>query len=122
MSGFDYTFQLVDSPVDKSESGGVVSGAELVRTFHDFPFAGEIARAKEGATFPTVVFKRQSDGEQLSIWTVDDERFDLCLEKGGKKWFWNNREKTEVDDILTRFQNESLAAIHPPGLLRRIFG
>lgn len=122
MSGFEITFQLVNSPIDKSESGCVVSGESLVGAFRDFPFAAEIARAPEGATFPTITFKRQHDGEEVAVWTVDTVNFDLCFVKDGKKSFLNNRKKNEVEDILTRFRSESVLAIRPPSLWRRIFG
>jgi hypothetical protein len=122
MSSFDVTFQLVDSPVDKSESGGSVAGDALVGVFREFPFAKEIARAKEGATFPTITFRRQSDGEEVAVWTVDDEKFDLCFVKNGKKSFLNNRSKAQVEEILVRFRTESVDAIRPPSLLRKLFG
>jgi hypothetical protein len=122
MSTFEVTFQLVDSPLDKGESGGVVGGASLVGVFRDFPFAKEIARAKQGATFPTITFKRQSDGEVVAVWTVDAQNFDLCLVKDGKRSFLNNQKKEEVETILTHFDSESVVAIRPPSLWRRIFG
>ncbi len=122
MSSFDVTFQLVDSPIDKSESGGSVADEGLVGVFRDFPFAKEIARAKEGATFPTITFRRQSDGEEVSVWTIDDEKFDLCFVKNGKKSFLNNRSKVQVEEILLRFRTESVDAIRPPSLWRKLFG
>ncbi|MDP1578832.1 MAG: hypothetical protein Q8M02_01050 [Candidatus Didemnitutus sp.] len=122
MSSFDVTFQLVDSPVDKSESGGSVAGDGLVGVFRDFPFAKEIARAKEGATFPTIMFRRLSDGEEVSVWTIDDKQFDLCFVKNGKKSFLNNRSKDQVEEILIRFRTESVDAIRPPSLWRKLFG
>ncbi len=122
MSSFDVTFQLVDSPVDKSENGGSVAGDGLVGVFRDFPFAKEIARAKEGATFPTITFRRQGDGEEVAVWTDNAELFDLCLVKDGKKSFLNKRSKAQVEEILLRFRTESVDAIRPPSLWRKLFG
>lgn len=122
MSSFEVTFQLVDSPVDKSASGGTVGGDSLVGTFRDFPFAKEIARAKKGATFPTITFRRMSDSEKVAVWTDNADTFDLCLVKDGKKSFLNSRSKDQVEEILTRFRSESIATIRPPSLWRRIFG
>lgn len=122
MSSFDVSFQLVDSPVDKSESGGSVNGDGLVGVFREFPFAKEIARAQDGATFPTLSFRRLSDGEEVAVWTTDDQQFDLCLMKNGKKWFLNRRSRRQVEEILVRFRNESVVAIRPPSLWRKLFG
>lgn len=122
MSCFDVTFQLVDSPVDRSESGGSVASDGLVGVFHDFPFAKEIERAKEGATFPTITFRRQSDGEEVAVWTDNAEMFDLCFVKDGKKSFLTNRTKSQVADILARFRAESVDAIRSPSLWRKLFG
>jgi hypothetical protein len=97
MNTFDVTFQLVDSPVDKSVPGGSIGGDALVGVFRDFPFANEIARAKEGATSPTIAFKRQSDGEEIAIWTENAETFELALVKDGKWSFLNNRSKAQVE-------------------------
>jgi hypothetical protein len=124
MSAFDVRFQFVDSPVEKSAPGGTVPADGLVDAFRAFPYAEEIqrARAMTSATFPTLIFRRQSDGEEIAIWSTDAEVFDLCFVKDGKKWFSNSRAKPEVESILARFATESLEAISPRGWWKKIFG
>jgi hypothetical protein len=124
MNSYDVSFQFVDSPVEKSTPGGSVPADGLVDAFRAFPYAEEIQRAKTltSATFPTLILRRQSDGEEISIWSIDAEVFDLAFVKNGKKWFSNSRSKSDVESILSRFTAESLDRISPPGLWRKIFG
>ena len=77
---------------------------------------------KAGATFPTITVKKQSDGEEVAIWTVDAKRFDLCFVHDRKKRFLNNQSNGEVETILSRFKTESVLAIQPRSFLSRLFG
>jgi hypothetical protein len=125
VNSYDVTFQLVDSPTDESQPGGSIAADALIEAFQKFPFAEEVKRAeamKARATFPTITFKRQSDGEQVAIWTDDAKRFDLCFVHDGKKRFLNNQSKEEVEAILSRFKTESVLAIRPRSFWSRLFG
>jgi hypothetical protein len=77
---------------------------------------------KGGATFPTITFRRKSDGEEIAIWTDDAILFDLCFVHGERKKFLNSQSKEEVEAILNRFHPESVLAIQPPSFWSRIFG
>ncbi|HKP03919.1 MAG TPA: hypothetical protein VJU77_11245 [Chthoniobacterales bacterium] len=124
MNFYDVTVQLVDSSVDESGPGGEIAADKLVEAFHKFPFAEEVARGlamEDGVTFPTIIFKRQSDAEEIAIWTENADRFDLCFVHGGKKRFLNNQSKDEVETILCRFATESVLAIQPRSFWSRLF-
>ena len=124
MNSYDVTFQFVDSPTDESRPGGTIAADRLIDAFQKFPFADEIKRAqtmRDGATFPTITFKRQSDGEEIAICTDDADRFDLCFVADRKKRFLNNQSKEEVETILGRFQTESVLAIQPRSFWSRLF-
>ena len=125
MNAYDVTFQLVDSAVTESAPGGTIAADKLIEAFQRFPFAEEVARGQsmmDGATFPTITFKRQSDGEEVAIWTDDAKRFDLCFVRDRKKKFLNSRSKEEVEAILNRFRTESVLTIAPPSLWSSLFG
>ena len=124
MNIYDVTYQFVDSPIDESKSGGSIPAPGLVEAFRNFPYAEEIKRASglSSPTFPTITFRRQSDGEEIAIWTTDTEEYDLCFVMNGKKWFLNSQRKEAVEAILTRFSTESIGVISPPSWWRRIFG
>jgi len=125
VNSYDVTFQLVDSATDESHPGGTIAADGLIEAFQKFPFAGEVKRAeamKDGATFPTITFKRQSDSEEVAIWTDDAKRFDLCFVHDRKKRLLNNQSKEEVEAILSRFKTESVLAIQPRTFLSRLFG
>jgi hypothetical protein len=126
MSSYNVTFQLVDSPIDESKPGGTIPGDKLREAFREFPFEAQVKKAESmagNATFPTISFKRQSDGQEIAVWTEDAKRFDLCLVHEGKKSFVNNQSKEEVEGILTRFQTESVTDICPKarGFWQRLF-
>jgi hypothetical protein len=125
VNSYDVTFQLVDSPVDESQPGASIGADALIEAFEKFPFAEQVKRAetmKDGATLPTITFKRQSDGEEVGVWTEDAKRFDLCFVHDGKKRFLHNQSKEEVEVILSRFKMESVLAIQPHSLWLRLFG
>jgi hypothetical protein len=125
MNSYDVTFQLVDSAMDESKPGGTIAADRLIEAFQSFPFAEEVKRAKtikNGATFPTITFRRNSDGEEIAIWTDDASRFDLCFVHGARKKFLNSQSKEEVEVILNRFQTESVLAIQPRSFWSRMFG
>jgi hypothetical protein len=124
MNSYDVTFQLVDSPVDESKPGGAIPGDKLVEAFREFPFEAQVKKGESmagDATFPTISFRRQSDGQEIAIWTDDATRFDLCLVNAGQKSFINNRSRQEVEGILTRFQTESVTDIRPKRFWQRLF-
>ena len=123
MNSYDVTFQLVDSPTDQSKPGGTVAADRLIEAFRGFPFAEEVKRAesiKDGATFPTITFRRNSDGEAIAIWTSNAKQFDLCFVHGAGKRFLNHQSKEEVEAILDRFQTESVLVIQPRSFRSRI--
>ena len=125
MNSYNVTFQLVDSPTDESKPGGTITADKLIQAFQSFPFAEEVKRAetiKDGATFPTITFKRKSDDEEIAIWTDNASLFDLCFVHGARKRFLNNQSKEQVEGILDRFQTESVLAIQPRSFWSRIFG
>ncbi len=126
MNTYKVSFQLVDSPVDESQPGGEIPAEALVGAFRDFPFADEVKRAetvKDGATFPTIIFERQSDGEEIAVWTDNAKRFDLCFTRNGNKRFLNKRSKEDVEAILLRFRTDSVVEICPKkSLWQRLFG
>lgn len=125
MNSYDVTFQLVDSPVDESRPGGTIGADKLIEAFREFPFADEIKRAQamtDVATFPTITFKRQSDADEVAIWTDNADRFDLCFVHDRKKRFLNNRSKEEVEAILNRFRTESVLTIPPRSFWWNLFG
>lgn len=116
MNTYDVRFQLVDSPRDQSRLAGSVDADGLVPEFRKFPFAKEVKRAKTlkgDITFPTLIFKRQSDGEEIAIWTDNATRFDLCLVHDSTKTYLNHQTKEQVESVLSRFQTESVLDIQP---------
>ena len=117
---------LVDSPIDERKPGGSIAADRLIEAFQGFPFAEEVKKAetmKDGAaTFPTITFRRKSDGDEIAIWTDNASRFDLCFVQGARKKFLNRQSKEEVEAILHRFQAESVLAIQPRSFWSRIFG
>jgi hypothetical protein len=116
MNSYDVSFQLVDSPTDQRKSAGSVDADGLVPEFRKFPFADEVKRAetlKGDITFPTLIFKRQSDGEEISIWTDNGTWFDLCLVHDSTKSYLSHQTKKEAESILSRFQTESVLDIQP---------
>jgi hypothetical protein len=126
MNSYDVTYQLVDSPIDESKPGGTIAADRLIEAFQGFPFAEEVKKAEAmndgAATFPTITFRRKSDGEEIAIWTDDASRFDLCFVHGARKKFLNSQSKEDVEAILNRFQTESVLAIQPRSFWSRIFG
>ncbi len=126
MTEFEITMQLVDSPVDQSQSGGSMPADKLVEAFHAFPFADEIKRAEgmDGATFPTITFIRKSDREEIAIWTDDAVSYDMHLKSGSFSRFVNSQTPAQVEGMLVRFTSESVAEIAPKkkGLWGRLFG
>jgi hypothetical protein len=116
MNTYNVRFQLVDSPADQSKSGGSVDDDGLVSEFRKFPFADEVKRAetiKGDVNFPTLTFKRESDGEEIAIWTENAERFDLCLVRDSTRNYLRNQTKAEVEAILVKFKTASLLDLHP---------
>ena len=126
MNSYDVTYQLVDSPIDESKPGATIAADRLIEAFQGFPFAEEVKKAetmKDGAaTFPTITFRRKSDGDEIAIWTDNASRFDLRFVHGARKKFLNSQSKEEVEAILHRFQTESVLAIQPRSFWSRIFG
>ena len=125
MSDFEVTIQLVDSPTDESRSAGRIPADGLIDAFRSFPFESEVQRGlalPNGATFPTINFRRASDDEEIAVWTDDAKRFDLCFVREGRKRFLNNQSKEAVETILQRFMSESVADIQPRSILQRLFG
>jgi hypothetical protein len=116
MNTFDISCQLVDSPTDQSTPAGSVDADRLIPEFRKFPFAEEVKRAeklKGDVTFPTLIFKRQSDGEEIAIWTNNTTRFDLCLTHDSTKSYLKDQTKEQVESVLSRFQTESVLDIQP---------
>jgi hypothetical protein len=111
MDTFDVSYQLIDSPVDRAIPDGSVAEDELLPRFQKFPFAEQIKaseRRKGECTYPTLTFKRQSNGDTLAIWTSDAESFDLCLIRDSQKEFLKNKTKEEAQSILAQFGANSL--------------
>ncbi len=124
VNSYDVSFQLVDSAVTESTPGATIAADKLIEAFQKFPFVEEVARGQtmdDGATFPTITFRRQSDGEEITIWTDNADLFDLCFVHEGRKRFLNNQSKGEVEAILRRFATESVLAIQPRSLWSRLF-
>jgi hypothetical protein len=108
MNSYEVTYQLVHSPIDESKLGGTIAADRLIEAFQGFPFAEEVKKAemmKDGAaTFPTITFRRKSDGEEIAIWTDNATRFDLCFVHGARKKFLNRQSKEEANSESVREQ------------------
>lgn len=119
MNYYSVRYQLVDMPANESRSAESVSDDGLVTEFRKFPYASELKRAeklKGDITLPTLTFKRESDGEEIGIWTEDAARFDLCLIRDSKKKFLRSRTAPEVEDVLEQFKTKSVLEIEAKGM------
>jgi len=114
MNNYNVRIQLVDFRANQSRPAGTVDEDGLVGEFRKFPFASELKRAddlKGDITFPTITFKRESDDEEIGIWTDDAERFDLCLTRSATKKFLRSLTAPEVEDVLAQFRTKSVLDI-----------
>jgi hypothetical protein len=114
MNNYAVRHQLVDFRENQSRPAGTVDEDGLVSAFLNFPFASEVKRAEDlkgDITYPTITFKRESDGEEMGIWTDDAERFDLCLTRNSTKQFLRSLTAPEVEDVLAQFKTKSVIDI-----------
>jgi hypothetical protein len=114
MNNYSVRHQLVDFRANQSRPAGTVDEEGLVSAFLNFPFASELKRAEDlkgDITYPTITFKRESDGEEMGIWTDDAERFDLCLTRNATKKFLRSLTAPEVEVVLAQFKTKSVPEI-----------
>ena len=101
---FTCNIRKVDFYIDEIEELGTVDLDQAILIFLEFPFEAQLQEAKELEALgcpPTVTFL-SSDGEELSIWTVNDEGFSLFYDNGTQisNFYISNNIEKNPDGLL----------------------